>query len=339
MTDSCSNFFLEYTYTCKRKKETLQRGRNVKSCDLTLVSKIIDGLDYDDAVLCAGINNKLNKMYYAHEALYVLQGRGIYLSDELLDKLEIDYELISAKQLYELDESKLENILLIIPYMDIKKIKEMNSNIVQVIHAFSTFLIKERKDDEFTIVAEYDEGEHEDKIYLEDIEKLQSLKVKPLESACKIIYVKEKKVSKEQIEKAIIKQIQKLRKTDGYEDETGGWTVGRSFYKDTARVISENWNNGFGKIEKYMILQSIQNGSAFFYRKEYGNAIANKYKLDDAPFLKAGNIWRKISRILKASIMNGSELGDEIYKLLNSLEDIELNAFNELEEKLLCVSR
>ncbi|MBO4590950.1 MAG: hypothetical protein J5684_00110, partial [Eubacterium sp.] len=72
-----------------------------------MVSKIIDGLDYDDAVLCAGINNKLNKMYYAHEAMYVLQGRGIYLSDELLDKLEIDYELISAKQLYELDESKL----------------------------------------------------------------------------------------------------------------------------------------------------------------------------------------------------------------------------------------
>lgn len=312
----------------------------MKSCDLTLLSKIIDGLDYDDAVLCAGINNKLNKMYYAGKELFVLQGRGIYLIDELLDRLKTPYELLKATDLYDLEDSEFENLLLIIPYMDISKIREMKTDVVQVIHAFSTFLVKRETKDRLGIYAEYDEGPHEDHIEIEDLIKLQFLKVKPLESACKIIHLTgEKSVSQKQIQDCILEHVNNLRSSTNYEDETGGWVVGSDFYDEFAKILRERWDEQFGKIEKYMILQSIQNGSAFFYRKELGIALENKYGSDDSALKKSGNIWRRISRILKASILSGKCIDQEIYELLENLKEIETNAIDELEECVLCVSR
>lgn len=305
----------------------------MKSCDLSLISEKIRGIDYNEAVLCAGLNNTVNIMKYGGSNLYILQGRGICFIDELLDRLQINYSLLDINELFQ-NDIDISCLLVVLPYIDFSKIKDINPGIVQFFHTYGTYSVDKIEGDKIILKGDYDEGIVEKSIGKSDLVKLQGLSIKPLGISYKIIYIINDYVEKDIVRKCIGSNLNKLIVSDNFKDEIGGWCKGTDFYSYVKKLLIHNWNQDFNKIAKYVFVQSIQNGSSFFYRREYSEALLMKYNNSKTDLLIAGNLWRKLSRYLKSAIIEEKEAdSDLIEQLIGTLERIELRLFIQLAKE------
>ncbi len=306
----------------------------MKSCDLSLISNKLVGLDYNEAVLCSGLSNTINFMKYGGESLYILSGRGIYFIDELLEKLQVSYHFMDIDELFNGEEIDTERIMVILPTIDFAKIQELNSKVVQFFHTFGTYCVDKIDGDTLVLRGDYDEGRVLKKITKMDFEKLNLMSVRPLNVAFKIIYIDDKQVKKSAIHSCIIKGIKALILSEEYEDKDGGWCKGAGFYQKTKSILVDNWNN-FNKVAKYVLVQSIQNGSSFFYRREFGEALKQTYNIEEKELNAVGNLWRKLSRYLKATVVEAKESDSEVIEtLLNQIEKAEKTLFRRLVEEI-----
>ncbi len=301
------------------------------SCDLSLVSSKLNGLDYNEAVLCSGLSNTVNTMKYGGSSLYILAGRGIYFIDELLDRLQVAYHFLEPEELFGQQKIDMERILVILPSIDFTKIQEINSQVVQFFHTFGTYCVEGIEGDRLILRGDYDEGTVIKSISRADLEKLKGLSVKPLDVSYKIILIDGEHVEKGNIHKCIMENIRALTASEEYLGEEGGWYKGAGFYGKVKRLLVENWNGSFNRVAKFVLVQSIQNGSSFFYRREFGEALKEVYGIADNDFNVAGNLWRKLSRYLKATVVEGKAAEPEVIEdLLEQLQRTEQTLFQRL---------
>lgn len=307
----------------------------MKSCDLSLVSNKLTGLNYNEAVLCSGLSNTVNSMKYGGSSLYILSGRGIYFIDELLERLQVAYRFLDMEELFEAGEIDMERIMVILPSIDFAKIQELNSQVVQFFHTFGTYCVEGIEGNTLTLRGDYDEGEVFKTITRADLEKLKGMSVKPLNVSYKLIYIEDEHVEKTAIHQCIVDNIKALTSSEEYMDEDGGWCKGAGFYKKVKSLIVDNWNGNFNRVAKYVLVQSIQNGSSFFYRREYGEALKQTYGIAEWDFQAAGNLWRKLSRYLKSTVVEGKTAEPEVIEtLLEQLEETEQMLFQRLAEDM-----
>lgn len=307
----------------------------MKSCDLSLISNKLDGLDYNEAVLCSGLSNTVNSMYYGGSSLYILAGRGIYFIDELLERLEVAYHFLDIEELFGLKEIDREHIMMILPSIDFAKIQELNPKVVQFFHTFGTYCVERIEENMLILRGDYDEGCVLKSITKADLEKLKSLFVKPLNVSYKIILIEDEHVEKAAIHQCILENIKSLTISEEYMDEEGGWCRGAGFYKKVKKLLVENWNENFNRVTKFVLVQSIQNGSSFFYRREFGEALRRVYGIEETDLNVAGNLWRKLSRYLKATVVEEKAAEAEIIEtLLEQIERTEQTLFQRLAEDI-----
>lgn len=325
---------LVYHHINKEKhiKEKLKpKGFPMKSCDLNLISEKLDGLDYNEAVLCSGLNNKVNIMKYAGSKLYILQGRGIHFVDELLERMDVSYELLTAEELFNRKSIPPERLVMILPSMEFEKIKDMKTNVVQFFHTYGTYSVKKIEDDRLILEGDYDEGRVEKVITARDLTTLEQMQVKPLGVAYKILRLKELSVEKENVYHCISNNIRELLLPEIYMEEEGGWVKGSGFYREVRDILEQNWNQHMGRTEKYVFVQSIQNGSSFFYRREFSQSMSAVYDNRLTGLEQSGNLWRKLSRYLKASVLEEKAIhSGTISELLQEIETKELTVINQL---------
>ena len=226
----------------------------MKSCDLSLISSKLIGLNYNEAVLCSGLNNTINFMKYGGAGLYILSGRGIYFIDEMLEKLQVDYHFLEIEELFGNEEIDIERIMVILPNIDFDKIQELNPKVVQFFHTFGTYCVESIDRNSLILRGDYDEGTVLKRINKADFEKLQSMSVKPLNVSFKIIYIDDKQVQKSAIHHCIMENIKALILSEEYEDEDGGWYKGTEFYKKTKSILIDNWNDNFNKVAKLLFV-------------------------------------------------------------------------------------
>lgn len=307
----------------------------MKSCDLAVVSSKIEGLDYEDAVLCAGLCNRVNIMSYASNNLYILQGRGICFIDELLSGIDVDYSLLNYHELLTRKDIDIQRLIVVLPYVSFDKIRHMKTNVVQFFHTYGTYQVKDIDEEKLLLEGDYDEGMTEKVIYFEDLKRLSLMSVKPLGISYKIIYLEQRTTNQESIHKCIRNSIRKLIQSDYCKDSDGEWCQGKQFYKKVQDILNNYWNSEFNKVAKYIFIQSIQNGSSFFYRREFSDALLKKYNIEQKELIRAGNYWRKLSRYLKSLVEEEKDLEIEIIsEIMSQIEIIEMNVFMCLEGEI-----
>ncbi len=305
----------------------------MKSCDLSLISEKLKGLNYNEAVLCSGLSNTVNSMKYGGSNLYILSGRGIYFIDELLERLQVAYRFLEIDDLFDAQQINTERVMVILPSIDFAKIQELNSQVVQFFHTFGTYCVEAIKGNTLVLKGDYDEGEMLKSITKEDFWKLKGLSVKPLNVSYKIILIEDECVAKTSIQRCIVDNIRALIKSEEYLDEQGGWCKGSGFYKKVKELLVENWNDRFNKVAKFVLVQSIQNGSSFFYRREYAEALKQTYGIVETDLQLAGNLWRRLSRYLKATVVEQKAAEQEVIEsLLDEIENTEQTLFQRLAE-------
>ncbi|MDF2869576.1 MAG: Uncharacterized protein K0R05_1151 [Anaerocolumna sp.] len=302
----------------------------MRSCDLYLLEEKIENLNYYEAVLCSGLSNTINHMSYGGSTLYILQGRGICFIDELLDKLSLTYRYLEIDELFALKQEQFSRVLVTLPYMDFDKIQNLKTNVVQFFHTYGTYRIAEINDDTIVLEGDYDESIMEKLISKSSLKKLESLKIKPLGVPFKFIYLESLEVSAENKRNCIEDNIRLLIQSDLYEDERGGWVKGSDFYSSFKNILLNNWEP-MNKVSKYVILQSIQNGSSFFYRREFNEALKAQMNLQFEELERSGNLWRKIARLIKKSIMEDKEIDYELIDtVVSSIEKEEQSLFERI---------
>lgn len=307
----------------------------MKSCDLSLISNKLSGLNYSEAVLCSGLSNTVNIMKYAGSSLYILAGRGIYFIDELLDRLQAAYHFLDTEELFGQKNINTERILIILPFIDFTKIQELNSQVVQFFHTFGTYCVERVEGNTVILRGDYDEGTVLKSISKADFEKLKGLVIKPLNVPYKIIYLDGEQVEKSVIHQCVMNNLKELTASEEYMDEAGGWCKGAGFYKKVKRLLVENWNQNFNRVAKFVLIQSIQNGSSFFYRREFSEALRQIYGIEETDFQVAGNLWRKLSRYLKSTVVEEKEAEPEVIEtLLEQIEEKEQTLFQRLAKDI-----
>lgn len=325
----------------KRKKygiycvQVKQKGRTgMKSCDLSLVSSKLNGLDYNEAVLCCGLNNMVNVMQYGGSSLYILQGRGICFIDELLERLKVGYRLLDAEMLFQKKTPDAKRLIMVLPAIDFEEITQMNPKVVQFFHTFGTYSVEWIDKEKVVLKGEYEEGTVKKVITREALCKLKQLSIKPLNVPYKIIYLTDEQVEKEQVRACIRDNFKELLASAEYMDEEGGFYKGSNFYRYVKDLLLEQWNGSFNRVSKYVFVQSIQNGSSFFYRREFNEALKQKYGKQEYDLLVVGNLWRKLSRYLKSTVTEGKEAEEKVIEaLLGQIEKKERAVFKRLKEE------
>ncbi|WOO38581.1 hypothetical protein R2R35_08770 [Anaerocolumna sp. AGMB13020] len=305
-------------------------NKEVRSCDLYLLEEKLDNLNYYESVLCSGLSNTINHMSYGGSTLYILQGRGICFIDELLDKLSLAYRYLDIEELFSLKQEQYSRVMVTLPFMDFDKIQDLKTNVVQFFHTYGTYRIAGMNDDTIVLEGDYDEGIMEKSISKSSLNKLNGLKIKPLGVPFKLIYLESLEVSEENKRNCIENNIRQLIQSDFYEDERGGWIKGSDFYRSFNNILRNNWEQ-MNKVSKYVLLQSIQNGSSFFYRREYNEALKTQINQHFEELERSGNLWRKVARLIKKSIVEEKPIDYErIDTVVSSIEKEELSLFERI---------
>lgn len=303
----------------------------MKSCDLYLLTQKVEGLNYYEAVLSAGLSNKINVMNYAGKKLYITQGRDIHFIDELLDKLNLKYNCLSIDQLLTLEKEALTQILIILPTVDFEKIKVLNEKTVQFFHTYGTYQIESISFEKITLSSIYNGEIQLNDIKIEDLRRLANLKVKPLDTAYKIINIKATTVSKERQRDCIFNNLKELNKSEIFFDSLGGWIKGPEFYSYLKQLLQTAWDQEFNKVSKYVLVQSMQNGSSFFYRREYFESLSKVFEITNEQINRCGNLWRKLARYLRSITIE--EKAIDVYyveDIMTKLEYAETKIFRDL---------
>lgn len=313
----------------------------MKSCDLYLLTQKVEGLNYHEAVLSAGLSNKINVMYYARKKIYITQGRAIHFIDELLDKLNIEYHCLPIDQLLTLGKETLTQVLIILPTIEFEKIKELNTETVQFFHTYGTYQIQDISSEKITLSSIYNEEIQLKELEIDDFHRLAKLKVKPLNVAYKIINIKATKISKEIQRNCIFSNLKELNKSESFFDALGGWIKGPEFYSYLKQLLQNSWNQEFNKVSKYILVQSMQNGSSFFYRREYFESLSKVFGVTDKQINRCGNLWRKLARYLRSITIE--EKAIDVYyveEIMTELEAVETQIFRDLlcnEKKVMAI--
>lgn len=306
----------------------------MNSCDLSLVSEKIDGLDYDDAVLCAGLNNMLCVIPYADGQIYMVRGRGIELIDQLFDRLGLKYRRIGIPELFENSALDPGRVLVILPYIEFDRIGSLKEKVVQFFTNYSTYAVVRVTGEKAVLRSDHTIEEVEKPIDRSSLEKLARIRTKPIGVSVRILYLEEERVRPDQIRSCILDGIERMLRPDQCEDDEGAWYKGGNFYGRVADVLKSGWNTGFNRVMKYAFLQSIQTGSSFFYRREYYEALEHKYLVSDPELKTAGNLWRKLSRELKCSVTENRQIeNSRIDRLLEDIRDQEETFFKKMRKE------
>lgn len=308
----------------------------MKSCDLELLSEKFSNTDYDTLVLCTGLDSTVYTGYYAKKSLYMLQGRGITLIDDLLKKLEVNYDMLSVEELANLDKMCYKDIILVLPFMDFNKIDELNEKIVYFFSIYSTFKLQDIIDD--VLILNGIEGEETvvKRITLGQLKKISKLSAKPIGVTCKILKINQKEVDFAVQKNCILTSIKDILCEREFMDEDGGYKHGIGFYDEIVRILMSYWDSDFNKTMKYIFFQSMLSGSAFFYRREYYNALIQKHDMFEISInylenLKiSGNLWRTLARYLQSLVIKQEKLDeDKVKYLVSNIKNYEIEFFGQ----------
>ncbi|BFH61196.1 MULTISPECIES: hypothetical protein [Paenibacillus] len=306
----------------------------MNSCDLLLLIDLMQGIDYDDAVLCTGLNNQLFMSNYADKQLFMLQGRGILFVDDLLKRLHINHEILTIDELLQFDKNLLNQVLIILPHIDFDKIQHFQKNVVQFINLYSSYTVTSINDGEIVLRGVEEDEFITKRLSLRDFYHLSNTKIKPLYVSQRIVYIRDTFVPQEMITECLANNLRELLVDDTYFDEKGGWTRGISFYDAVKDKLIEGWDDDFNKVSKFVFFQSMLNGSSFFYRREFSNALKNKYLVDEEIInllYQSGNLWRKLGRYLRGLVVENKPL-DKLFieHTLTDIKNIETYTFNKM---------
>lgn len=234
----------------------------------------------------------------------------------------------------EVKESEFNRLIIILPYAAFDKIKEMKTNVVQFFHTYGSYRINAIEGNNLLVEGDYDEGVVKKSISKDELLKLQAMSIKPLGIPFKFVYIKDNHVSPEAKQRCIWNNLKNLLKSETFMDESGGWIKGIDFYRYVSQVLINSWDRDFNKVAKYVFLQSIQNGSSFFYRREFNESLDNEFAWSENGLTTSGNLWRKLSRYLKSRILEEKYLEENwIMDTMNEIGKTELTAFHQILAK------
>jgi hypothetical protein len=314
------------------------------SCDLTLVTRVTDGLTYDQAVLSAGLANRLNRCAYAGVPLYLLQGRGIEFVDQLLTELGVPCRDVPPEQVRSLWSEGVDALLMIVPYFpDPRLIDKIRPGVTQFFSYFGTHLVTAIDTDRLSLVAVDEDVEQESSFEWGWVERLATTRAKPLGRTVSFLAVDRVPVDARRVAEVTAAKRDALAVDAEEEDDAGRWVQGPGMYAELVEVLS-TWNQ-WPRTGKFALFQSMLSGSAFFYRREYAAALVAGSGTSGEPdrlLNSAGNKWRALGRHLR-----GHAAADTspdlvwIRDLVTEIQDVEMRfaACSERQSDALCAGR
>ncbi|OWR33188.1 hypothetical protein CDO73_01395 [Saccharibacillus sp. O23] len=308
----------------------------MNSCDLLLLREKVQGIGEDDAALCAGLNNQMFTGLYAGKPLYMLQGRKVLFIDELLEGLEADFDKLDPEDLLDLPPDRRDRVLIVLPYVDFDKIAGLKANTVHFMSVYTTYALEDIDRGELVLRGLHENEYIRKRLKVSDFFHLSSLKIKPLMVNYRILHIRSERVSEDAIRACIRRRIGELRADEQYFVEGEGWVKGRSFYGEVSRKLTEEWNESFNRVAKFVFFQSMLNGSSFFYRREFAAALTGRGESPEAAegLYRAGNLWRKLGRYLQRLMMENKPLDESVAReLMIEIERTETAAIAALEQE------
>ena len=308
------------------------------SCDISMAIRLIQNINYDDAILMSGISNTLYTTSYANRNMYIAKGRGIMLIDELLDKLNINYKELTLDEVYELSSENYNNVLVITPLQVVDNFEKVKPNVVQFFNTYATFQLIDIQNKDIILELASDLKEIYKRLNYDQLKIIKSLKVKPLDINIKFIFVENNSIfNRDHIKIQLRKMIDEFITPKEVKEVNGGWWEGPLFYDKLKECIS-TWNEEEVKVIKFILYQSILDGSSFFYRKEFSQSL-NLLTIESTSVKNkinyAAKQWRTLGRHLKNHLETGKKI-DTLYlsNLIDDIKENEITAFNMLKKEL-----
>lgn len=297
------------------------------SCDLTLVTRVADGLTYDQAVLSAGLANRLNRCAYAGVPLFMLEGRGIDFVDQLLTELEVPFRDVPPDEVHATWSQGVDALLMIAPYFpDPHLIDRIRPGVTQFFSVFSTHLVTAIDQNRLSLVDMEEDTERESTFEWTWVERLATTSAKPLGLTVSFLAVDRVPVDAQRIAVVTAAKRDALAVDACEEDNAGRWIQGPGMYGELVDVLS-TWNE-WPRTGKFVLFQSMLSGSAFFYRREYAAALAAQSDTAGEPSRLlnfAGNRWRALGRHLRGHAAGGTSPDMAwIRDILAEIEDLEM---------------
>lgn len=272
------------------------------SCDLSLVTRVADALTYDQAVLSAGLANRLNRCAYAGVPLYMLEGRGIDFVDRLLTELEVPFREVPPDEVQTAWSEGVDALLMIAPHFpDPRLIDKIHPGVTQFFSVFGTHLVTAVDPNRLSLLGVEEDVDRESTYEWVWVERLATTSAKPLGRTVSFLAVDRVQVDAERIAAVAAAKRDALAVDASEEDDAGRWIQGPGMYGELVDVLS-TWSE-WPRTGKFVLFQSMLSGSAFFYRREYAAALETEAVTADEPsrlLNSAGNKWRALGRHLRS---------------------------------------
>lgn len=304
---------------------------------MTLLARLLKGITYEEIVLVGGISNTLYMAPYGNAEIYIANGRGFDLIDELLDKLEVPYKELNQEQVEQLDKEQYKDVLMVTPYEAIKHTEKINPAVVQFFNNYTTYQLADINEEHYVFEQIQDLETEITKVSREEINFIRNLKVKPLDVSLKFFWIDSEQPFTEAKKKELIKKaLDQLTTSEEMVKQNGKWWKGPVFYDRLEKEI-HGWNACENKVIKHVLMVSLLSGSSFFYRKEFCQALEQSGQEIEQCVVdaleKSGHLWRDLGRCLKGHLMHGRDIENQrITKILTSLQENEIQSFGSLRK-------
>ncbi|CAM2939109.1 hypothetical protein HAHI6034_09445 [Hathewaya histolytica] len=313
------------------------------SCDIATVTSILKNVKYEEAILVGGLGNILYRTSYNKHNMYMANGRGVMLVDELLDKLQVAYKELTMDELYKLNKNDYKNVLIITPIQLVDHIEKINKKASQFLNTYSTFRLVDIEKDTIILELASDVEEVYKRINKEQLEIIESLKVMPLDINIKYIYIEnDYEFRQDKINLQINKSVARFLNSEQVNEEEYGWWKGDVFYEKLFHSIKE-WESHQIKVIKFILYQSLLSGSSFFYRKEFSEALDLLELQDTSPISQleeAAKNWRNLGRHLKNHLAEQKDIDfDYVEQLIKNIKYNELSSFKNLQKQLVYITK
>ena len=318
------------------------------SCDNLLLSKIMSNSSYEELALANGITNNIRTVNYGDAEIDFPDGRGYLDYTYVLDKHNMQYEIISISELIQLKEYSKVIVLVPKEYLDYED--KLNIHVTQLAIIYSAFEIKWIKGNKIMLnLVENRWFDYSKELSIDYLKMLEKILAKPLGFLLKVILLKRKtrKFTREEIKVKIRENVNNCIYNTETMKENTKCIAGVQFYSLLGKKIIElsklDTETSKNRVKIFTFSSTLNAGSSAFYRRDFANAlIGGEYILSKDKlyirdcFDKAIRAWEELQRIVRF-LQNGDKqyIGDEkIYNLLRDIEKNEMAIFIFLREEV-----
>lgn len=309
-------------------------------CDDILLAKMFKNISYEEIILNNFFSNDIRETSFANESIFFPVGRGYLDFTTSLHNLGIKFKEVTLKDILKLED--FSNVMLLTPKEMISNIKKISYDSVQFACVYSSFNILKITNKKIHLLFTDTNKDNEIILEIDDMIKLECLKVKPLGFACKFIVFDnlDMVISENTIEKNIINHIKNNLGDSVYDIEGTISTKGLSFYDKFISVLTNLKEHGnkskADKIKVFIFIALISSGGSCLYRKE---ALTSLGKTSFIKFDKSNeydqkvksllSMWRKLIKFIRNNLPEESEISlsdfnTNITEQINSLKNQEI---------------